>query len=405
METIKWMDNKMPKTNDENLSLMGLSNIDKVRKFHKSFPQYEETPLVNLKNMAGFLGLKDIFIKDESYRFGLNSFKVVGASFAMTSHIANMIGKDISELDYETLISDELHNKIGEVTFFTATDGNHGKAVSWTANKLNQKAVVRMPRGTSSSRLENIRKEGAIVTIEDANYDECVRIIANEASNAQNSIIVQDTAWEGYIKIPNWIMQGYGTVALEASEQLKLTGYKRPTHIFVQAGVGSFAAAVQGYFANLYPDNCPITVVVETNKADCYYKSAFEGDGKAQMVDVVDNSIMAGLACGEPNSIAWDILKNHCSFFVSCPDYVTAKGMRMLGAPVKGDLQVISGESGAVSMGLLATIMENDDYSDLRKELNLNKDSVVLMFSTEGDTDPENYHNIVWNGHYSSLEE
>ena len=104
----------------------------------------------------------------------------------------------------------------------------------------------------------------------------------------------------------------------------------------------------------------------------------------------------AGLACGEPNTISWDILRNHVACFVSCPDWVSAKGMRMLGAPVKGDPQVVSGESGAVGMGLISTLMQSDEYKELREAIGLDENSQVLMFSTEGDTDPVNYKKIVW---------
>ncbi|MEG2958751.1 MAG: diaminopropionate ammonia-lyase, partial [Oscillospiraceae bacterium] len=109
-------------------------------------------------------------------------------------------------------------------------------------------------------------------------------------------------------------------------------------------------------------------------------------------------TIMAGLACGEPNTASWDILRNHVDAFVSCPDWVSAKGMRMLSAPAKGDPRVISGESGAVGMGLISTLMESDDYKDLRDKIGLDRFSQVLMFSTEGDTDPEMYEKIVWGG-------
>ena len=191
-------------------------------------------------------------------------------------------------------------------------------------------------------------------------------------------------------------------MASEAAEQIKSAGVERPTHIFVQAGVGSLAGAMQGYFANLFPGNCPTTVIMEAQAADCLYKGAIAADGSPRVVDGDLQTIMAGLACGEPNTISWDILKNHSSFFVSCPDWVAAKGMRMLGAPCKGDPQVISGESGAVGMGLLATLMEDPNYRELREALKLGADSKVLMFSTEGDTDPDNYRKVVWNGAYPS---
>lgn len=396
LEKIKWTANEMPKTNDQHLSLMSRENIEKAQHFHKSFPQYSETPLAELKNLSHYLGLKDFFVKDESYRFGLNAFKVLGGSFAMANYIAEKLGKDVAELTYDVLTSDQLRDDFGQATFFTATDGNHGRGVAWAANKLDQKSVVLMPKGSTQTRFENIQKEGAQVTIEEENYDECVRMANKMAEETENGVMVQDTAWEGYEKIPTWIMQGYGTMALEASEQLQKAGVKRPTHVFVQAGVGSLAGAVVGYFANLYPDNPPIMTVVEAQAADCLYKSAIEKDGKIRFVEGDLQTIMAGLACGEPNTISFDILENHTSFFVSAPDWVSEKGMRMLAAPMKGDPQVISGESGAVAMGLVATVMKNPEYSDLKERLQLDGDSVVLMFSTEGDTDPDNFKKIVW---------
>lgn len=395
MDKIKWVKNEMPQTKDGYLLLMDEGNMKKARRFHQSFPQYSETPLADLKEMANYLGVKDFFVKDESYRFGLNAFKVLGGSYAIANYIAEETGKDVADLGYETLTSQKLKDEFGQATFFTATDGNHGRGVAWAANKLGQKAVVLMPKGSAKSRFDNIAKEGAKVTIEDVNYDECVRMANQMAEETEHGVMVQDTAWEGYEKIPTWIMQGYGTMASEAGEQLA-KAQKRPTHIFIQAGVGSLAGAVIGYFANLYRDNPPKMIVMEAQAADCLYQSALGKDGKIRFVEGDLQTIMAGLACGEPNTISFDILENHVDAFVSCPDWVAAKGMRMLAAPLKGDPQVISGESGAVGMGLVATLMQDEAYRDLKDFLGLNEDSEVLMFSTEGDTDPENYKHIVW---------
>lgn len=395
MDKIKWVKNEMPQTKDGYLPLMDEGNMKKARHFHQSFPQYSETPLADLKEMANYLGVKDFFVKDESYRFGLNAFKVLGGSYAIANYIAEETGKDVADLGYDTLTSQKLKDEFGQATFFTATDGNHGRGVAWAANKLGQKAVVLMPKGSAKSRFDNIAKEGAKVTIEDVNYDECVRMANQMAEETEHGVMVQDTAWEGYEKIPTWIMQGYGTMASEAGEQLA-KAEKRPTHIFIQAGVGSLAGAVIGYFANLYRDNPPKMIVMEAQAADCLYQSALGKDGKIRFVEGDLQTIMAGLACGEPNTISFDILENHVDAFVSCPDWVAAKGMRMLAAPLKGDPQVISGESGAVGMGLVATLMQDEAYRDLKNFLGLNEDSEVLMFSTEGDTDPENYKHIVW---------
>ncbi len=398
MKPFEWVVNTMPKTEDKNLTVMALEEIKKARTFHESFPQYSKTPLAKLDQMADYLGLGQIYLKDESYRFGLNAFKVLGGSFAIAKYIAQQTGKDVSDLPYSVLTSDALREEFGQATFFTATDGNHGRGVAWAANKLGQKSVVYMPKGSTLTRFNNIKAEGATVTIEEVNYDECVRMAADAASKTKNGVVVQDTAWDGYEEIPAWIMQGYGTMALEANEQLEEYGCDRPTHVFVQAGVGSLAGAVQGYFANRYPENPPKVVVVEADVADCLYKGAKAGDGGIRIVDGDMQTIMAGLACGEPNTISWDILKNHVDTFVSAPDWVAALGMRMLAAPVKGDVPVTSGESGAAPFGVLACIMLFDEYKELREHLGLNKDSKILLFSTEGDTDPDRYKAIVWEG-------
>ena len=398
MEKIQWVSNEMPKTDDRWLKVMAIDEVEKAKKFHQSFPQYTMTPLAGLSNMAELLGLGAVYVKDESYRFGLNAFKVLGGSFAMAKYIAKELGRDVSELTYEVLTSDKLREEFGQATFFTATDGNHGRGVAWAANRLKQKAVIYMPKGTTPTRLNNILKENATATIEEVNYDECVRMAAASAAETEHGVVIQDTAWDGYEEIPSWIMQGYGTMASEADGQFTKLEGQAPTHVFIQAGVGSLAGAVQGYFANRYPENPPTVVVVEADAADCLYRSAAAKDGGIRIVDGDMPTIMAGLACGEPNTISWDILKNHVRLFVSCPDWVSAKGMRMLGAPLKGDPQVVSGESGAVTFGLLASIMTMEELAPLKEALGLNADSKVLLFSTEGDTDPDRYRDIVWEG-------
>ena len=396
MEPIQWTLNTLPKSDDKWLSVMDCTITDQARAFHRSFPQYAVTPLVSLQEMAKLLGVGGLWIKDESYRFGLNAFKVLGGSFAMARYIARQTGRDVSEMSYNYLTSEALKRDFGQATFFTATDGNHGRGVAWSAKRLGQKAVVHMPKGTRQSRFDNIAKEGAQVTIEEVNYDACVRMAAAEAAETPNGVLIQDTAWDGYEEIPGWIMQGYGTMAAEADEQLG----RAPTHIFLQAGVGSMAAAVQGWFVNRYPDTPPKVIVVEATAADCFYRSAVAGDGAPYASKGDLNTIMAGLACGEPSTVAWDILRNHAAGFVACPDWVSALGMRLLAAPAKGDSPVTSGESGAACMGLLAAIMTDGSYAELRHALELDEHSRVLLFSTEGDTDPERYKNIVWGGAY-----
>ncbi len=394
---LKWTLNHIAKSDDQQVQNMSMDEMAKANSFHKSFPQYEVTPLTRLSKLAEYLGLKRLYVKDESYRFGLNAFKVLGGSYAIARYIAQQTGKDVSEIPYDVLTSEKLREEFGQAAFFTATDGNHGRGVAWAANKLGQKCTVRMPKGSTRTRLNNIAKENATVTIEDLNYDECVRMAAKEAENTEHGVIIQDTAWDGYEEIPTWIMQGYGTLALEADQQLADDGC-RPTHIFIQAGVGSLAGAVIGFFANRFKENPPVMVVCEANAADCLYRSAMQADGSR--VDVTGDmfTIMAGLACGEANTVSWDILRNHADAFVSCPDWVSANGTRIYGAPMKGDPQVISGESGSVTMGLVHALMTKPEYKELKEALKLDENSEVLLVSSEGDTDPDRYREITWEG-------
>ena len=389
---LKWTVNHVPGSDDKFLDLMSEENVTKANEFHKSFPQYSVTPLQKLSALASYLGVKGIYCKDESYRFGLNAFKVLGGSYAMGRYIAKELGRDISQLPYNVLSSDKLKEEFGQATFFTATDGNHGRGVAWAAKRLGQKAVVRMPKGTTKTRFDNIAKEGAEVTIEEVNYDDCVRMAAAEAAKTEHGIIVQDTAWAGYEEIPSWIMQGYGTLVLEADKQLKENGVDRPTHVFVQAGVGSLAGAVVGYFAHKYKENPPVMVVCEASAADCLYRSAVQADGNLVNVTGDLQTIMAGLACGEGNTIA------------SCPDWMSAKATRIYANPLENDPHIISGESGSVPLGLAYTALHDEDAKDLKEALKLDENSNILVISTEGDTDPVRYREIVWDGLYGTTE-
>ena len=401
---LKWTVNHVPGSDDKFLDLMSEENVTKANEFHKSFPQYSVTPLQKLSALASYLGVKGIYCKDESYRFGLNAFKVLGGSYAMGRYIAKELGRDISQLPYNVLSSDKLKEEFGQATFFTATDGNHGRGVAWAAKRLGQKAVVRMPKGTTKTRFDNIAKEGAEVTIEEVNYDDCVRMAAAEAAKTEHGIIVQDTAWAGYEEIPSWIMQGYGTLVLEADKQLKENGVDRPTHVFVQAGVGSLAGAVVGYFAHKYKENPPVMVVCEASAADCLYRSAVQADGNLVNVTGDLQTIMAGLACGDGNTIGWDILKNHVTVFASCPDWMSAKATRIYANPLENDPHIISGESGSVPLGLAYTALHDEDAKDLKEALKLDENSNILVISTEGDTDPVRYREIVWDGLYGTTE-
>lgn len=370
-------------------------NCQKVQAFHSTFPDYHFTPLVSLSNLAHDLGVSNIFVKDESYRFGLNAFKVLGASYAVGNYLAKLVGKEIQSLSFADLCSIEVKKMLGEITFTTATDGNHGRAVAWAAQQLEQKAVIYLPKGTSSHRIKAIEVTGATAVVTDLNYDDAVMLASNEADK-NGWVLIQDTALEGYTEIPRWIMQGYTTMAAEACVQLN---GEEPTHVFVQAGVGSMAAAVIAYLASVYGHRPPKFIIVEPNAADCMYRSAVIGDGKPHSVGGELATIMAGLACGIPNPIGWEIIKEHASAYVCCAEEVAAQGTRILSSPLKDDARVVSGESGSVGLGLLSILMK-PEFKKEQDELGLNSDSKVLLFSTEGDTDPDSYRRIVWDGAY-----
>lgn len=375
------------------LSAVCEASAKRARRFHSSFPNYAPTPLTELRHAAEYLGVDKIFVKDESFRFGLNAFKALGGGFAIGNYLAKRLNMDISEMSYADLTDEAVREKIGDICFITATDGNHGRGVAWMAQQLKQKCVVYMPQGTASERLENIRALGADASIRDMNYDQCVQL-AHQQSEKNGWILMQDTAWDGYTEIPSDIMQGYTTIADEIEQQL---GGELPTHIFLQAGVGSFAAAILGYYAAKYGKNRPKCLIIEPNAANCIFQTAKADDGRLHIVEGEMQTMMAGLACGQPSSIACEILNAYADAYFSCPDRVSALGMRMLGNPIDGDPRVISGESGAVGMGALCEIMRNPELAELKAALELGVNSHILLISTEGATDKENYCRIVHN--------
>ena len=362
------------------------AQAQQARAFHRSFPQYAPTPLVALPALGARLGLGGLFIKDESPRFGLNAFKVLGGSYAIGRHIAARLGARPEEMTHAALTGADAREALGDAVFFTATDGNHGRGVAWTARELGCRAVVRMPKGTVKSRVENIRALGAEVTVEERNYDGCVRLAAQQAAQTPGGVLVQDTAWPGYEQIPLHIMQGYLTMALEADEQMEAP----PTHVFLQAGVGSMAAAVAAYFKQAHPQDPPKIILVEPTAADCFFRSAAKGEITAVKGDMP--TMMAGLACGEPSPIAWDILKGLTAAYLSCEDAAAARGMRALARPLAADKAIISGESGAATMGALLEVAADEAA---RAALGLDARARVLLFSTEGDTDPVNYRRVM----------
>ena len=357
----------------------------KVRSIYFGMHEYDRTPLVSLEKFSEKIGVGKILVKDESYRFGLNSFKSLGGIYAIYKTLEEMAGKNIS---ISEIFSPQFKETIGELTFSAATDGNHGLGVAWASMNLGQKAVIYLPKGTVPQRIEAIKKTGAKAVVIDGNYDDAVEKMARDGEN-EGWQVISDTAWEGYQDIPTWIMQGYTVLFDEAMEEIKENGGDMPTHIILQAGVGSFSASGVGYFNSIYGKKRPISIIVEPDNAACFYESMQINDGKPHRAKGDLSTIMAGLSCGVPNPIAWDIHLDYSDVFVSCRDELSALSMRSLGNPLKGDKKVISGESGAIGLGVLMHI---------KNDLEIGKDSEVLLISTEGDTDPKGYLDVVWGG-------
>jgi diaminopropionate ammonia-lyase len=398
-QPIQWMKNRYKQILSADAKREELLPADlphKIRRFHRQLPGYRMSPLKGLSNLAARLGLGGIWVKDESARLDLQSFKVLGGSYAIYKLLQKRLGLEDHDLSFADLTNGTMREKLGDITFAAATDGNHGRGVAWSATQMGFRSVIYVHKLTSQGRIQAIEQSGAKVVVVDGNYDDAVRQVDQDAQQ-HGWEVVSDTSWEGYEDIPKWVMQGYTTMLSEAQEQLAAQGLSQPTHVFIQAGVGSLAAATIGFYRNLFGDNLQ-TCVIEPTKAACLYRSALAGDGRPHSVEGDLDTIMAGLACGEPNPIAWEILKDSADYFAMCPDFVAAMGMRVYGVPLQGDPSIISGESGAVTLGALMYIMQHPSGKRFREELKLATDSHVLLINSEGNTSPDDFRYVVWEG-------
>lgn len=378
---IKLLNNNIASTSSsELLKHFTLSVSKQARKFHETIPQYNTTPLVDLKQSATEIGVSKIWVKDESHRMGLKAFKILGGSYAITNIIYEKLGLDKTDLSFKKLLEEDL----SRFSFVTATDGNHGRGVAWTADLLGCKSFVFMPNTSSKARINNLNEVATEVFVVNGNYD-FASDKAKEFAEKGNAILVQDSSWDGYEEIPLIIMQGYLSLIDEIYEQLDGNNF---THIFLHCGVGSMPAAIEAYLVNKFPGNKPKTIIVEPNKADCFFQSTKTADGKPSTVKGKLDSIMAGLSCGTPSKLAWDVISKHSNYFISCDDEIAKLGMQELARQ-----NIVSGESGAVSYGILKYASEHD--KSILERMEINSDSKIMLISTEGDTDPEFYNSIV----------
>lgn len=343
----------------------------------------EATPLERIRLVDG---LGDVFVKDESKRLGLQAFKVVGGAYAMLRFMCKRLALPMIE-DHEALaeIQSKYAERFGITTFVTATDGNHGRGVAWAAKRFGQKAVVLMPKGSAPRRLQHLLDLGAQAEITDLNYDDTVEQ-AFQLGRDKGWVVLQDTTAPGYTEIPEWIMQGYTAMVHESLEVMQCGELPSfPSHVILQMGVGSMAAAVIGHFAALARD-MPKFVVLEPNNAACGLASAKAG----KLTEVTGDleTMIAGLACGVPSSIAWPILDEHADVFVSLDDKLAGNGMRLL-----KEHSIEAGECGGAAAGFLEYVMKSGCHKAeaLRQILALGPSSTILVINTEGATDPENY--------------
>ncbi len=355
------------------LDIMDDWNPEEIYRFHQSIGN-KETPLIKLPELAENLGIANILVKDESCRLGLNSFKPLGASYGIYKEI-------------------ERNSHIR--TFCTATDGNHGRSVAWMARKLKKRAVVYVPSGTASERIRCIKQEGAEVEIVDGGYDDTVRkaIIRCEDENVisknDNWALIQDTAWDGYERIPLNIMKGYWTQIHEITKQIK---NDKIDVLILQLGVGSWAASIIGYIIK-YWKNIPLIVSVEPFSANCLHESIKLGERVSINKD--ESTIMAGLNCGTVSLIAWDILKKYINQTISISDRYAEEAMRVLARPFLSDQQIIAGESGASGLGGLLALCSVKAKEQHHETSFLDRSKTVLIINTEGNTDPVSYNNII----------
>ena len=350
----------------------------------KTWNNYNPTPLLSLKKIASKIGVKNIYYKDESSRFGLGSFKALGGTYGVLKFLYNTLKKEVGdEVTIERIRKGSYTNLISKLTVTTATDGNHGRAVAFGAKLFGCKCQIYIHSEVSSGRQKAMESLKANVIRVSGNYDESFRVCINEA-NKNGWHIISDTSYESYTKYPKYIMAGYTVMAKEIGEQLK--NKSMPTHVFLQGGVGSFPASISSYFWQEHNTNIK-NVVVESELAHCLIKSA--QNNTLTSFKIKEETIMAGLSCGKPSLLGWEILNQSADHFITIDDSSITNTMRLLYNNIP---KIESGESSVAGLVALIDLMKKNDVV---KKIGINKESIVLLFGTEGATDPEIYKSII----------
>ena len=350
-----------------------------------TWENYAPTPLYRLTDLANKIGIADIMYKDESPRFGLQSFKALGGAYAglrvIQRELTRQLNRDVSVAEIR---SGALAEHIGRITLTSATDGNHGRSLAWGAQLFGAPCRIYIHEFVSENRAQAMRDYGAEVIRISADYDESVRVTRRE-SDENGWFVVSDTSWDGYTQAPTDVMSGYGVMVDEISVDLS----ESPTHLFIQGGVGGLAAAVTARMRQKF-GNATRIVMVEPALAACLCESG--KSGVATTVTVHEETIMAGLSCGEPSALAWEILNEEVSDFLTIPESVVGPAMRLTANPPGNDPVITAGESAIC--GLAALIMASLTPA-MKKQLGLDQHSRVLLIGSEGITDREVYAQIM----------
>jgi diaminopropionate ammonia-lyase len=346
-----------------------------------AWPGYEATPLRSLPGNAMSAGVGALWYKDESGRFGLGSFKALGGAYAVARVLADELG-----VDEAALMRGEHRSETGSFTMACASDGNHGKSVAWAASLTGCRAVVYLSDPVPAVRVEAIRELGAEVVVVAGSYEDAVaRCVADAESN--DWWLMTDSAWAGHEELPRYVMEGYTVLVAEALEQLPPES--ELTHVFVQGGVGGLAGAVCAHLWDALGGARPLLIVVESQAAACLQESARAG--ALGSLEAVEETVMTGLACGTPSSLAWRVLDTGADAYVSISDLHTSDAMRAL-AGGAGDPPVVAGASGAAGLGAVRAIASDQPA---REALGLSRQSTVLVIGTEGASDPALYRRTV----------
>ena len=358
--------NPAPFPDDENS--LNSRNMQAAMDEITGWDAYAPTPLASLSDLAAFCGVKAVYYKDESTRFGLGSFKALGGAYAASQLVAKKIADGFSASD---------------VTVATATDGNHGRSVSWGAQRAGYNAKIYIHEHVSEERAEAMRAYGAEVTRIAGNYEASLAACKADAE-ANGWDIVSDTSWEGYLDIPRTIMAGYTVMTNEALDQM---GDTMPTHAFLPIGVGGLASAVAApLWQRMGADLCNL-ISVESTMSSCFLESIAAGE--PTLVDIAEETLMAGLSCGEISALAWDILRTTLTHCVAISDDAVAPLMRWLH---QRDQSI---EAGECSTSGIAALLQAHAQPEKWREMGFDENSVVLLIGTEGATDRALYEQLI----------